>query len=128
MASIGTPTDTATIVVKGERLLCIKYERPALTPSGLHIPEPFRVDPFWAYWEVVQAPEAACRRLGYTVQAGDIIRTPFRPAIDTGLEDTAGKRLFIVACGVEKWDPARRKMVKEGNVTGIIPNTWDAGS
>ena len=123
MASLGHRIDPSTIVPKGENVLCVKYERPPATASGIIIPDPFRVDPFWAYWEVVTAGPGCAKALGIRLQPGDIIRTPFRPAIDSGFEDAAGKRLYFIACSVQQAGPDG-KLRPVSNITGVIPNTW----
>jgi co-chaperonin GroES (HSP10) len=110
MASIGQQLDASRIHPTKDRILVTKYVRPDMTPSGLHIPAAYRVDPAWAYWEVVAAGPDCERQLGIKLGPGDIIRTPFRPAIDLGAEDASGNRLFIV--------PAE-------NVNGVIPCTWE---
>lgn len=110
MASIGKLLDVTTIHPTKDRILVTRYERPATTPGGLHIPAAFRTDGAWAYWEVVAWGPTVKKALGIALGVGDIIRTPFRPAIDLGAEDAAGRRLFIV--------PAE-------NVNGVIQNTWD---
>ena len=125
MASIGHQIDISSIQPKGENVLCIRYERPEATPGGIIIPDPFRVDPFWAYWEVVKAGPAVERTLGIAIRTGDIIRTPFRPAIDSGFEDSCRRRLYFIACTVKQVDSSTGKLESVSNITGVIPNTWD---
>ena len=124
MSSVGHPINVPSIQPCGENVLVVKYERPAATPSGLIIPEPFRIDPFWAYWEVVAAGPDVEKALGIALTEGSIIRTPFRPAIDSGFENSCGRRLYFVSCSVQQWDAVSGKMQKVSNILGIIPNTW----
>lgn len=123
MASVGQQIDVASIQPQRDLILCIRYERPEQTAGGLIIPDPFRIDPFWAYWEVVTAGPDCEKQLGIRLDPGDIIRTPFRPGIDSGFEDAEGRRLYFVACRIQQ-PQADGKLKWVGNVTGVIPNTW----
>lgn len=115
--------DPDTIQPQGQLVLCVAYTRPEYTESGLIIPEPFRVDPFWMYYEVISSGPKCAKLLGMKLAPGDIIRTDrLRPPIDSGYEDGCGRRLYFVSCTIKV--PRGDKLVEVGNITGIIPNTW----
>lgn len=114
--------DIATIHPLRDLILAVQYTRPAMHGS-LHIPEAYDKDGTWSWWECVKAGPDVERKLGIALAEGDIFRTPWRPAIDLGIEDTAGRRLFMVSCTVKV--QREGKMVEDLNVTGIIFNDWE---
>lgn len=109
-----------------DRVLVVQYERPAMSPGGIHIPDTARSDALtWSYWEVVKCGPQVAEALGYQLRPGDIIRTPFRPAIDLAIEDGRGRRLFIIGCTVQRWDSVKGKMATDHNINGVIPRDWE---
>lgn len=127
MASVGQQIAVDSIQPRRDLVLCIRYERPEATAGGIIVPEPFRVDPFWAYWEVVKAGPGVERSLGIKLLPGDIIRTPFRPAIDSSFEDAERRRLYFIGCRVQQPD-REGKLQWVNNITGVIPDTWSQHS
>lgn len=117
--------DTEQWMPTRDRILAVQYTRPSRVGS-IHLPESYDKDGTWNWWECVTAGPDVERKLGIALLPGDIFRTPWRPAIDLGAEDAAGRRLFIVACTVQKgvMVDGRQKMVEELNVNGVIPRTW----
>lgn len=124
MASIATPIDPTSIQPRHDRILCTRYERPAFTPGGLHIPASFLIDPYWTWWEVVASGPEVEKKLGCRLHKGDLIKiATMRPAIDLGHEDLAGRRLYMVSCEVEM--EQKGKMKKIPNIAMVWFNTWD---
>lgn len=114
--------DVATIHPVRDRILAMQYVRPA-TYGSIHLPESYDKDGTWNWWEAVAAGPAVKEKLGIELQPGDIFRTPWRPAIDLGMEcDKTGRRLFMVACTVQRVE--RGKMVEDMNVTGVLKKDW----
>lgn len=113
--------DASTIHPTKDRILAVQYTRPKVYGS-LHLPESYDKDGTWNWWEAVACGPQVESKLGIKLQAGDIFRTPWRPAVDLGIEDTAGRRLFMVSCTVQRQQQGR--LVEDLNVTGIIFNDW----
>lgn len=120
--------DPATVHPTADRILAVQYVRPKQYGS-LYLPESYDKDGTWNWWECVKAGPDVEKKLGIALAAGDIFRTPWRPAIDLGAETPEGRRLFIVGCTVQvaapQYDLLETKLVEELNVTGVIPKTWE---
>jgi hypothetical protein len=114
--------DASRIQPTKDRILAFQYVRPAMH-GRLHLPESYEKDGTWNWWEAVACGPDVERKLGMRLQPGDLFRTPWRPAIDLGIEDEAtGRRLFMVSCTVQQAD--RGKLVEKLNVEAVYPKTW----
>ena len=113
--------DATSIHPTKDRILAVKYTRPA-TYGSLVLPESYSDDGTWTWWECVAAGPDVERKLGIRMLPGDLFSTPFRPPVDLGAEDAAGRRLFIIGCTVQRVESG--KMVEDLNVKAVLPKTW----
>lgn len=93
----GLFVNSTAIQPLGERILVKVYERPAMTPGGIHLPGHRLTDDSWTLYEAVKASPKAEERLGQRIGVGDILRTNTCTPVDTGLDDPEDRRkLFFI--------------------------------